>query len=149
MFQMSKHRGISAEKCNLIYIYIYIYIYIERERERETERERGGGNNYDVRYYVRAIYSKYLVEIATFLAAIANTNAADTYRLCSTKLMLLTHCDLVVPHGAMDLGPIDSGNGLVPDGTKSMPEPLLLIISKAPWHSQYEDQKIPISKMAE
>ena len=38
----------------------------------------------------------------------------------------LTHCDLVTPYGDMNLGQhIGSGNGLLPDGTKPLPEPML------------------------
>ena len=37
----------------------------------------------------------------------------------------LTHCGLVMPYGELDLGQQGSGNGLVPDGTKPLPEPML------------------------
>ena len=30
---------------------------------------------------------------------------------------------------------IGSGNGLVPDGTKQLPEPMLILISEVLWHS--------------
>ena len=37
----------------------------------------------------------------------------------------LTHCGLVVPYGDMNRGKIDWGNGLLPDGIKPLPEPML------------------------
>ena len=37
----------------------------------------------------------------------------------------LTHCGLVTPYGNKDLGQHGSGNGLVPDGSKPLPEPML------------------------
>ena len=38
---------------------------------------------------------------------------------------VLTHCGLVTPYGDRDLVNIGSGNGLLPDGTKPLPEPML------------------------
>ena len=38
-------------------------------------------------------------------------------------VMALTHCSLVLPYG--DIVNIGSGNGLVPDGNKLLPEPML------------------------
>ena len=40
-------------------------------------------------------------------------------------LSLLTHWGLVTPHGIGDLGNTGSGNGLLPDDTKPLPEPVL------------------------
>ena len=37
----------------------------------------------------------------------------------------LTHWGLVTPNDDRDLGQIGSGNGLLPDGTKPLPEPML------------------------
>ena len=38
----------------------------------------------------------------------------------------LTHCGLVTPYGDMEIWVnIGSGNGLLPDGTKPLPEPML------------------------
>ena len=37
----------------------------------------------------------------------------------------LTHCGLVMPYDDIDLVNIGSGNGLLPDGTKPLPEPVL------------------------
>ena len=37
----------------------------------------------------------------------------------------LAHCGQVMPYGDTDLGYIGSGNGLVPDGTKPLPGPML------------------------
>ena len=37
----------------------------------------------------------------------------------------LTHCVLVMPYGQIKWVNIGSGNGLVPDGTKPLPEPML------------------------
>ena len=37
----------------------------------------------------------------------------------------MTHCGLVMPYGDRDRGNIGSGNGLLPDGTKPLPEPML------------------------
>ena len=37
----------------------------------------------------------------------------------------LTHCGLVTPHGTEIWANIASGNGLLPDGTKPLPEPML------------------------
>ena len=34
--------------------------------------------------------------------------------------MFITHCDLVVPYGNIDLGNIGSDNGLLPDGTTGL-----------------------------
>ena len=45
----------------------------------------------------------------------------------------LTHCGLETPYGASILVNIASGNCLLPDGTKPLPEPMLT--SKVPWHS--------------
>ena len=39
--------------------------------------------------------------------------------------MFFTHCGLVTPYGATDLGQRYSGNGLLSDGTKLLPEPML------------------------
>ena len=38
---------------------------------------------------------------------------------------MLTHCCLVTPYGAKIWVNIGSGNGLLPDGTKPLPEPIL------------------------
>ena len=52
--------------------------------------------------------------------------------LCQTDLpydtrdeCTLTHCGLGAPYGDIDLGKTGSGNGLLPDGTKPLPEPML------------------------
>ena len=37
---------------------------------------------------------------------------------------MLTHCDLMTPYGDMWVN-IGSGNGLLPDGNKPLPEPML------------------------
>ena len=37
----------------------------------------------------------------------------------------LNHCGLVTPYGDRDLGQHFSGNGLLPAGTKPLPEPML------------------------
>ena len=42
-----------------------------------------------------------------------------------THYYYLTHCGLVKPYGDMDLVNIGLGNCLLPDGTKSIPEPIL------------------------
>ena len=36
-----------------------------------------------------------------------------------------TLCGLVTPYGDVDRVNIESGNGLIPDGTKPIPEPML------------------------
>ena len=41
-------------------------------------------------------------------------------------LQLLTHYGPGKPYGDIDLGNIGSGNGLLPDGTKPLPEPVLV-----------------------
>ena len=41
------------------------------------------------------------------------------------KAMKLTHWGLVTPYGDIDLVNIGSGNGLLPDGTKPLPESML------------------------
>ena len=41
------------------------------------------------------------------------------------KRFKLTHCGLMMPYGNMELGQSGSGNGLLPDGTKLSPEPML------------------------
>ena len=40
--------------------------------------------------------------------------------------LYLTHRGLVTPHGDVDWVNIGPGNGLLPDGTKPLPEPLLI-----------------------
>ena len=40
-------------------------------------------------------------------------------------LFLLTHCGLVTPYGIRYLGNAGSGKGLLPDGIKPLPEPML------------------------
>ena len=40
------------------------------------------------------------------------------------RLKLLTHSGLVMPYGDMDLGQIVWDNGLLPDNTKPLPEPM-------------------------
>ena len=37
----------------------------------------------------------------------------------------LTHCGLVTPYGDINLGPHWLSNGLLPDGSKPLPEPIL------------------------
>ena len=44
----------------------------------------------------------------------------------------LTYCGLVMPYGDIDLGHIGSGNGLLPDGTKPLPEPMLTVHNLSP-----------------
>ena len=43
---------------------------------------------------------------------------------------LFTHCGLVTPYGDTDLFKFGSGNGLLPDGSKPLPEPLPDLSSK-------------------
>ena len=38
-----------------------------------------------------------------------------------SKCLVLTHCNLVMPYGDIDLDDIGSGIGLLPDGTKQLP----------------------------
>ena len=45
----------------------------------------------------------------------------------------LTHFGLVTPYG--DRVNIGSGNGLLPDGTKPLPEPMLTDHREVQWHS--------------
>ena len=52
---------------------------------------------------------------------ISRNEFSDTW----LKHIHLTHCGLVLPFGDSDLVNIDSGNGLVPSGTKPWPEPVL------------------------
>ena len=40
-------------------------------------------------------------------------------------MMNLTHCGLVIPHAIIIWDNVGSGNGLLPDGTKPSPDPLL------------------------
>ena len=47
----------------------------------------------------------------------------------------LTYCGLLVPYCFGDLSNISSINGLLPDGTKPLPEPMLFIIRKVQWQS--------------
>ena len=37
----------------------------------------------------------------------------------------LTHCSLVMPYGKIYMDNIGSANGLLPNGTKPLPEPML------------------------
>ena len=43
----------------------------------------------------------------------------------ATMLITLTHCGLVVQYSEINLGRHGLSNGLLPDGTKSLPEPML------------------------
>ena len=45
--------------------------------------------------------------------------------LFDSLVMQLTHYGLVTPYGNRELGQHCSGNGLLPDGTKPLPEPML------------------------
>ena len=45
--------------------------------------------------------------------------------MLSHPVVFLTHCCLVTPYGDRVLVNIGSGNGLLPDGTKPLPEPML------------------------
>ena len=61
------------------------------------------------------------------------------YRKCHTDWCYLTshltHCGLVMPYGIIYLCvKIGSGNGLLPDGTKPLPDPMLTW-SIVQWHS--------------
>ena len=48
----------------------------------------------------------------------------------------LTHYGLMMPYGDMYLVYTGSGNGLLPDSSKPLPEPMLIIRdSKILWHS--------------
>ena len=38
---------------------------------------------------------------------------------------LFTNCDMVNPYGNIGLAVVGSGNGLLPDGIKPLPEPML------------------------
>ena len=44
----------------------------------------------------------------------------------------LTRCGLVTLYGDIDLGQHCSGNGLLPDGTKPSPEPMLTYLQLSP-----------------
>ena len=47
----------------------------------------------------------------------------------------LTRCGLAMPYGDTDLVAIGPANGLLPDGTKPLPEPVSpLIIGEVLWH---------------
>ena len=49
---------------------------------------------------------------------------------------MLTHCGLEMPYIATYTWvTIASDNGLLPDGTKPLPEPMLTLISEVLWHS--------------
>ena len=39
---------------------------------------------------------------------------------------MLTHCGIVTPYGGINLGQNWVGNGLLPDGTKPLPQPMLI-----------------------
>ena len=45
---------------------------------------------------------------------------------------LLTHCGLMTPYGGRYLGQHGSGNGLLPDGTKPLPEPMSIYHQQGP-----------------
>ena len=47
--------------------------------------------------------------------------------VCAMRLFIqaLTHCGLMTPYGDEIWVNIGSGNGLLPDGTKPLPEPML------------------------
>ena len=71
-------------------------------------------------------------------------DSSGKYWRVKCRLNALTHWGLVTPYDGGDLG---SGCGLLPDGTKPLPE---LIISKFLWYSAEDliirNLKIPISK---
>ena len=50
----------------------------------------------------------------------------------SPSLKDLTHWSLGMPYGDRDLGQLGSGNGLLPDGTKPLPEPMLTYYQQGP-----------------
>ena len=49
----------------------------------------------------------------------------DKMRLYIEKALLFTHCGLVTQYGSIDLGHIGSSSGVLPDGTKPLPKPIL------------------------
>ena len=44
----------------------------------------------------------------------------------------LTHCGLVMPYGNIHLGQHCTCNGLLPDGTRPLPEPMLIYHQRGP-----------------
>ena len=46
--------------------------------------------------------------------------------LCIMSMTVLTHCGLVMPYSDIIWVNIGSGNGLMPDGTKPLPEPMMI-----------------------
>ena len=56
----------------------------------------------------------------------ANKSTMNLYKQKWTeKYAMLTHSGLVAPYGIIELVNIGAGNGLLPDGTKPLPEPIL------------------------
>ena len=60
------------------------------------------------------------------------------YRLSRAKPLaeyMMLHCCIVTPYGDIGLGNTGLGNGLLPDGIKPLPEPMLHIITELLWYS--------------
>ena len=68
-----------------------------------------------------------LIVLWIFMRSLADINVK--YMSLSENIWIsnrfLTHCGLVMPHGIIYLHQHGSGNGLLPDGTKPLPEPML------------------------
>ena len=47
------------------------------------------------------------------------------YSANQQTFLMLTHCGLMMPYGNKYMDQHDSGNGLLPDGTKPLPQPML------------------------
>ena len=52
--------------------------------------------------------------------------SAELTSIASNEHSQLTHCGLVMAYGDIDLSTL-AGNGLLPDGTKQKPEPILAV----------------------
>ena len=74
-----------------------------------------------------------------------STNTQSSNRF---QWLYITHYGLVTPYGDMNLGQIGSGNGLVPDGTKPLPEPMLTYHQQGPVAFTWV-QKIPQPSVTE
>ena len=64
------------------------------------------------------IYQNYIY----ILEWLNGVNGMCTYKLSCYTCMYLTHCALVTPYNWFDIGSV---NGLLPDGNKPLPEPML------------------------
>ena len=67
--------------------------------------------------------------------SVHNTISHKISKLNDYYFFILTHSSLVMPNGDTNLGNIGSGYGLLPDGTKPLPEPIIPYHQWSIWYS--------------